>query len=810
MKRFLVIFALLFFSCVVFETTVAAMPAYQNTNVPAWTGGATTSSASDTPAAPLSSAQTFASGLTPPSSDYSVTYLGQIFGTVGNVLQGTSGQILGQMFYVFNMGVLVVAALWLAMTTIQTVIRGATEGSFMGANKNVHFMLLRIALGFGLVLPSSTTGYSIFQDLYMKVVIEGVALADQTWDAALNYITLGGQVFMPPKDLQNDAGVLPEAIGNPPSLDKKSFEYSSKYALSILADEICMLKSAKLTEDGGWRTVKPSGVLLDPRPYYFTSTSNGNTAFSGKIGFSDDSSGVDATHAGCGSVEDYYNSKDSVKGPNPSQIQPYSQAALKSLVQGLLIAAQYYVDHQPPASTGAVAYASANDNQKILSKYVMSSILNYVNFMTIYQKMTGTSGNLVSSDNLSLTGMLRAAKEQGWITAGGFYWVVEQANSTSQRADISKLVPTVVLPSKPLDETDLKTSVYYFYSLGDVVNQYWTTYVNAQQNTINLSDVTSASESSGSNVAAAALSGNALGVAIQNIYQLNQSSAYNPIVILMHEGNNLLIGVVTIWTYAITISVGLALFAGICNSTSPAGLAFKVAMSWIKSIMMLVTSAMLIPGAILAYYLPMYPFAVFTFASIGWFAMVIEGMAAAPLVCFGMTHPEGHDFLGKGEQALMLILGIFLRPTLLVMGLIAFMLVSFVAFELFLAGFGPLLNSFRRTQSGALNDDLLILISITMMLVIFGFMVMEVVEQSAKIIYQLPNNIMRWIGAPQMGEEYGQMAAQLKGSVSTAADVMGKGAQGVTDAAGGAGDALLEEQRRPKEDGGSGSIKAGS
>ena len=58
----------------------------------------------------ISQVHQFASTLSPPETDYSVAYLDQIFGTVGNVLQGTSGQILGKMFDIFNKGVLVVAA----------------------------------------------------------------------------------------------------------------------------------------------------------------------------------------------------------------------------------------------------------------------------------------------------------------------------------------------------------------------------------------------------------------------------------------------------------------------------------------------------------------------------------------------------------------------------------------------------------------------------------------------------------------------------------------------------------------------------
>src|SRR3990167_3728192 len=95
----------------------------------------------------IATAQSFASGLTPPESDYSVAYLGQIFGTVGNVISGSSGQILGKMFDIFNKGVLVVAAIWLGVTTMQITLRAAQDGSFMGQNKSVGFVILRIAMG---------------------------------------------------------------------------------------------------------------------------------------------------------------------------------------------------------------------------------------------------------------------------------------------------------------------------------------------------------------------------------------------------------------------------------------------------------------------------------------------------------------------------------------------------------------------------------------------------------------------------------------------------------------------------------------
>src|SRR3990167_11519540 len=154
----------------------------------------------------ISQAHAFAKHLHPPLTDYSVAYLGQIFGTVGNVLAGTSGEVLGTMFKIFNEGVLVVAVMWLGYTTVTIALRASHEGSFMGQNRNIGVVFLRVAIGFGLVLPSSATGYSLLQVIFMKIVAQGVGLADQTWDAALNYLKHGGSLYIPPRSEERRVG----------------------------------------------------------------------------------------------------------------------------------------------------------------------------------------------------------------------------------------------------------------------------------------------------------------------------------------------------------------------------------------------------------------------------------------------------------------------------------------------------------------------------------------------------------------------------------------------------------------------------
>lgn len=723
----------------------------------------------------IGTATTFAAGLTPPSTDYSVAYLSQIFGTVGNVLVGTSGQIIGQMFAIFNKGVLVVAALWLCMTTVQMCLRAATEGSFMGQNKNVHMIMLRIALGFGLIIPSSATGYSLLQDLFMKIVVSGVALADQTWDAALNYIEYGGQLFIPPSTLSSDTDIISKTVGtgtlSPGSYPSSNRSLNLKPVTQIFQDEVCMIASSKKM----WALIDSSGHRIYEyyRPQYNYTT--GQINFPG-VGDSDSNPAANE----CGTATSYFcanNPTLCAANASLSTVQhaefDYSYSALKQLVDALLPVAENYVQQQESTTPPTTDEQEIID--KVNAKGIMVGIVGYGNLITPYQNLITQGNQKTDADKLD------TAKAQGWIMAGAFYWNVEQDNNISSAVSISALLPTVISPTAgvyangPTFLTNAANTVTQTYST--YIGGLWKKYVGAQQNNVSVSG---GHESQSGGGVASNLTGSAVSQMVAANFQPGTGQNYNPIVALMSEGNNLLQIVVAIWITTISISAVAAGFAGFCNSTSPGGLIFKTVMSWMKSILMIVTGALLVPGAILAYYVPMYPFAVFTFAAIGWFGMVLEGMAAAPLVCLGVTHPEGHDFLGKAEQALMLFLSIFLRPALMVIGVIAFMVMSFVAFEMLIAGYGTLLDglsSTAGTNSAFSGDGLLILITKTMVLVIFGFITMELIEQCAKLIYQVPNNINRWIGAPGMGEEYGQMASAVKGAVSSGAEQAGKGAQ---------------------------------
>ena len=107
--------------------------------------------------------------------------------------------MLDHLSYRLNEGIIVVAGMWLVYTVFSIALRAAQDGSFTGSNKNVALVFLKIAFGFSLLVPNPATGYSLLQEVVMKVVVEGVGLADQTWKYGLTYINNGGSLWRRPK-----------------------------------------------------------------------------------------------------------------------------------------------------------------------------------------------------------------------------------------------------------------------------------------------------------------------------------------------------------------------------------------------------------------------------------------------------------------------------------------------------------------------------------------------------------------------------------------------------------------------------------
>ncbi len=734
------------------------------------------------------------------ATDLSIGYLGQIFGTVGNVLHGSSGDMLGQMFYKFNQGIFVVAGSLLAYTTVTMVLKGATEGSMFGQGKGTNWItILRIPVGMALLIPIPTTGYEAYQSLVMSVVIQGVNLADSTWSWALGYLNNGGVMYLPPSTAR--------AIG------MKNKEPLENLAKATLASMTCMELSNIANYVSPYNNNPDSSAQPQPRYAFQIDNAGYNFMFPG-LG---NTPGEDVTinTASCGGINwdvGTVCSQPKQSDPNGPTVCSMSQAASQQVIFDVQSVAKTAACNIALSTTG---YCEGQEAQSYgdLIKVAASAI---VNGMVDYQNLMMPVINMKQQDAVaSYKKFIKNAQMQGWIMAGRYYWDIamlndEYAGITSGELPTPKTtpIPSTTTDANPnvnsamkkfMDDTTGSGNPCTGIYLSDQVNCLFDQYFNTQNSAQNRQQNYQGPSLGGLQAVLTGFLG-----PLASLLLLFSTLNVNPILFIHNLGLSLLGLAGSLWVGTAITLFGLYVAAYFCSGQLPFGQAIAGVMDWLKPILMAIVTALFSTGLILAYYVPLYPYIIYTFASIGWFITVIEAMVAAPLVCLGFTHPEGHDFLGRAEQGLMLLLSVFLRPVLLVIGLISAMILSYVALLLLNTGYVGVIVSLygNPNYDGTANGSLLgnateigrvqalqgfqswglagaggsILMAIVVgptLLMIFTMMVYMIIQQCFSLIHVLPENIMDWIGAPKAQTHIGQMAQQMEASAGKFGDTAG-------------------------------------
>ncbi len=186
-------------------------------------------------------------------------------------------------------------------------------------------------------------------------------------------------------------------------------------------------------------------------------------------------------------------------------------------------------------------------------------------------------------------------------------------------------------------------------------------------------------------------------------------------------------------------------------------------------------------GFITAYYIPFLPYMIFTFGTIAWLMAVIESMVAGPIVALGITHPEGDGALGKGEQALMILMNVFLRPAMMIIGYISGIALCYVSVWIINTGFTNV-TQFMTGKAGESAGYINWASAYAgfFCILIYTMLYLTVVEKAFTMIYVLPDKVLRWIGGQQetLGADTAQWGQEVKGQVKEGGDkTAGAGAQ---------------------------------
>lgn len=278
----------------------------------------------------------------------------------------------------------------------------------------------------------------------------------------------------------------------------------------------------------------------------------------------------------------------------------------------------------------------------------------------------------------------------------------------------------------------------------------------------------------------------------------------DPFTTAMTFGKSCLSEIGTIWGSIMGVTFGIGILMAICQCESPMGNVLTVFYQAVKPLFALIITVLASAGLIMGYWLPIFPSILWAFMLGGWLISLGEAIVSAPLICLGLTHPDDHDLLGRAEQGIMLLLSVFVRPVLLVLGMLGALAVTYAGLFLMNRSIAVVLHCFSGSaltnQPGMVfslvdgihsfcKDDMSIIIIFPGLMAVYGIAVYNVVTFSFALGPNLVRAVNRWIGIPEVSDynamDYAKATAGAMGKIG------GFAGQGFTDGASGGASAVL-------------------
>ncbi|MBO4334625.1 MAG: DotA/TraY family protein [Desulfovibrio sp.] len=143
-----------------------------------------------------------------------------------------------------------------------------------------------------------------------------------------------------------------------------------------------------------------------------------------------------------------------------------------------------------------------------------------------------------------------------------------------------------------------------------------------------------------------------------------------------------------------------------------------------------------------AYLVPAIPFLIWVAAIAGWVVLTLESIIAAPIWLIGHALPEGEGFAGlHARQGYMLLLGVLLRPCLLVLAVFVCLLVMHATGSII----GALCVPFIDAEAG-LDPIGLGLVGCLFLFVIVTAAITLLTWKLFEVVTRMPDRILRWLG----------------------------------------------------------------
>lgn len=232
----------------------------------------------------------------------------------------------------------------------------------------------------------------------------------------------------------------------------------------------------------------------------------------------------------------------------------------------------------------------------------------------------------------------------------------------------------------------------------------------------------------------------------------------NPVVMAVNLGNSISTWAWGAFITATTAASGVNAFGGLIDKL-PVGNAIasglSTAITMVSPMILGVASTLIVSGAMLSTYIPLLPYILWVGVVLGWAITLIEAVIAAPLWAVIHLAPDGDGVVGRGGQGYMLVLGLTLRPALMVIG--------FAAAVILMNPLGYFINStFYGAFFANVNPSMLSLVKLVTGVVLYVVLTVSVITRVFALIHVVPDRLLRWIGGGA-SNDLGQEAHGIEG-----------------------------------------------
>lgn len=712
----------------------------------------------------------------PPADDSSITILRDVFGAIVDTVMGSgAGDVaqdtaLSAGMAVFCSGVLALGMLFVIYSTIKAAIDTAHDGEFLGKRISSVWMPLRTFGGTAILLPLKS-GFCIVQILILWIAVHGVGLSDRIWSAMITHMETGGLVGRP------------------------SIPDSRPLAASILRSEVCMAALNKSFQERGDAT----RVALTPAQTTVTNT--GSVAQLGPLGMAE--TGLSMINMRLTTVTyTWGTASGGYMNPNVCGSLTWQQSHEASEGNAnLLVDSQGVVNAQISAVNQMITRMRALATQIVAGQKPSPGELESA--AEAYERaMAQAAQRIVQEANSKRnTAFLSYAESGGWLFAGTYYNHVIAMNDAVQRVLNAAPQPSEAsILGKETDEfligykDALIVANEYIRNGSMAASRYYQSNGGNDVRRGGEMPVVDADESLGSwDAIKERVFNQPTQFAIRQISEEIGGSNTSHVTQMKNVGD-VVMG--TGWALLGAASIANGFAGGIADDVLTVGtFDAHAALEPAMGVTTLLFTALLAGGAYLAFYLPMIPYIAWVSGVIKWLIVVIESVIAGPIWAAAHIHPDGDDQVGRAGPGYMIILSVFLRPALMLFGLI----IAIVATQ----PIAHFINmSYMSQVQGSMGSSLNGLGALIAYTLIYALVMTILLHSMFAIINWLPDSVLRFIGnavgAHGIADHEGkEVEGKFMGVISTAS-------HGVKPRLGGGGQRGGSQGMAPALDGGSG------